>query len=175
MHLSLWARDPLHVHVCSNRCQTGWVKCRGWFIRFQLNLSYMMALQSKGTRRIKVTQTFSLEALEWNLYSLYNIIIQCSLLSKLISFLHFVLVSRLMSPPLSFYSYCQERWNIYEPSGTYTNTSCLLAFSCKIVLQPLFLPYLPHCEFMNICPAIPNHHSKSTSLICQSDAMSRCR
>lgn len=84
------------------------------------------------------------------------------------------------SCPLQYLSscfYCQERSNIYEPSGTYsarTNTSCLLALCHKIVLHLLLLLCLPHCEFMNFCPAIPNHCSRSSSPICQSDAMSKC-
>ena len=28
-HLSLWVCDPVHVHVCVNRCQPGWVKSGG--------------------------------------------------------------------------------------------------------------------------------------------------
>lgn len=74
---------------------------------------------------------------------------------------------------VGFCSCCLKRSNIYEPSGTCI--SCLLALCHKFFLQPLFLLYLPHCEFMNFCLAIPNHCSRSASVICQSDAISRCR
>lgn len=59
---------------------------------------------------------------------------------------------------------------LWNPSA---HTSCLLALCLKIIFCPLFLLYLPHWEFMNFSPAMPNHHSRSASLICQSDAMSR--
>lgn len=65
----------------------------------------------------------------------------------------------------------QKMKHLRTPWHKNKNTSCLFAL-CLQLLHPLSLPNLPHCEFMNFCSAIPNHHSRSSSVICQCDAMS---
>lgn len=84
-------------------------------------------------------------------------------------------VSLLISAPLSWFLVLLPRdmKHLWTLRHILKHTSCLLALCLKIV-PSLFLLYLPLCEFMNFCPAIPNHHSTSTGLICQNDAMSRC-
>lgn len=65
-----------------------------------------------------------------------------------------------------------------KPSGAHAHKyqlSPILPRSKNCSPSAFSSPASPHWEFMNLCPAIPNQHSRSTSLICQSDTMSRCR